>query len=77
MNQFLIRFVQQHPAFRRAELDSCAILNGSTVKLPLNIIEYNDLNPFAIIELPDAAAATALVKRSILTQYGSYQKASH
>ena len=65
-NQLLVRFVQQHAAFRRSELESCALLSDCRLKQPLNSVEYDDASPFAILEL-DADAA-ALVNRSILTQ---------
>lgn len=67
-NQFLVRFVQQHPAFRRSELESCALLSDCRSTQPLNFVEYDDGSPFAIIELVADADAAALVKRSILTQ---------
>lgn len=69
-HQYLLRFIQQHPKFRLSELESCAVI--SDTKGPLNVIEYNDETPFAILELEgDAKAAANLVKRSILTQYAS------
>lgn len=66
--QFLVRFVQQNPTFRIAELESCAQLCDISVTVPLQFIEYEDATPFAVLELENEAAATALVKRSILTQ---------
>jgi tRNA G10 N-methylase Trm11 len=67
-NRFLVRFVQQHPAFRRSELESCALLSDCKLKQPLNFVEYDDASPFAVLELNADANAAALVKRSILTQ---------
>lgn len=73
--QYLLRFIQQHPKFRLSELESCAVI--SETKGPLNIIEYDDEVPFAILELDgDAKAAANLVKRSILTQYISFLRTS-
>lgn len=67
-NQFLVRFVQQHPAFRCSELESCALLSECGVHLPLKFVEYDDASPFAVLELEAGADAAKLVKRSILTQ---------
>ena len=67
-SQFLVRFVQQHPTFRRSELESCAILGGYHLRDPLKFIEYDDSVPFALLEIPDELNPAALVKRSILTQ---------
>jgi tRNA G10 N-methylase Trm11 len=69
--QFLVRFVQQNPTFRIAELESCAKLCDISITQPLRFIEYEDTVPFAVLELENEAVATALVKRSILTQYHS------
>ena len=68
-SQFLIRFVQQHPTFRRTELEACAIASNCNVSLPLKLLEYNDSNPVAVLELPDAKTAAQLIDRSILAQY--------
>jgi hypothetical protein len=65
-NQFLVRFAQLNPAFRKSELESCALLSDCRLKEPLNFVEYNDASPFAVLELnADADAAAALV-RSLL-----------
>ena len=66
--QFLIRFIQQHPTFRRAELESCALISGCSVQRPLNFVEYEDSSPFAVLELESEIVAAATVERSILTQ---------
>ena len=66
--QFLVRFVQQNPTFRIAELESCAKLCDISITQPLRFIEYEDAVPFAVLELENDAVATTLVKRSILTQ---------
>ena len=67
-NRFLVRFVQQHPAFRCPELESSALLSECAVKLPLKFVEYDDASPFAVLELDTEVDAAALIKRSILTQ---------
>jgi len=68
-NQFLVRFVQQHPKFRVPELESCAVMCNVNVAQPLQFTEYDDSVPFAVLELENEAVAVALIKRSILTQY--------
>jgi len=68
-NEYLIRFVQQHPTFRIAELESCALMAGDEVSSSLKVLEYDDSSPFAVVELESSAAAAALIQRSILTQY--------
>ena len=68
-NHYLLRFVQQHPKFRVAELESCAILSNTSVKQPLQFTEYDDLEPFAVLELENEVNAVAIIQRSILTQY--------
>ena len=66
--QFLIRFIQQHSAFRCSELESCAIIKGCAMERPLSFVEYDDSSPFAVLELENDIIAAALVERSILTQ---------
>jgi tRNA G10 N-methylase Trm11 len=66
--RFLIRFIQQHPTFRRAELESCALICGCGVQRPLSFVEYDDSSPFAVLELETETVAAAIVERSILTQ---------
>jgi tRNA G10 N-methylase Trm11 len=67
-DQFLVRFIQQHPKFRIPELESCALMCDADVTPPLQFIEYSDLAPFAVVELKNETVAAALIKRSILTQ---------
>jgi tRNA G10 N-methylase Trm11 len=66
---FLLRFVQQHPAFRISELEACAILSKSNSPLPLKFFEYSERSPVALVELRDEKTAASLVQRSILAQY--------
>jgi tRNA (guanine10-N2)-methyltransferase len=70
---FLLRFVQQHPTFRLAELDSCAALENSELPLPLTFVEYDDSIPFAVVRLDSEKSAAQLIQRSILTQYNHEQ----
>lgn len=66
--QYLVRFIQQHPSFRRSELESCAVISGWCVGQPLNFVEYDDSSPFAVLELENERVAAAIVERSILSQ---------
>jgi hypothetical protein len=66
---FLLRFVQQHPTFRQAELESCAALDDVAVPTPLQFVEYDDSTPFAIVRLDSEKSAARLIQRSILAQY--------
>jgi len=68
---FLLRFVQQHPTFRRAEIESCAAANGYDAPHSIQYLEYDHESPFAILQLDAEVDPQALVKRSILTQYSS------
>ena len=66
--QYLVRFIQQHPAFRRSELESCALISECNIKRPLGFVEYDDASPFSVLELESDAVAATIVARSILTQ---------
>ena len=67
--QHLIRFVQQHPTFRIAELKSCFALSGyNTEEDNICVVEYDDLSPFCVVELSETVDASKLVSRSILVQ---------
>ncbi|OJD37587.1 rna methylase family protein [Diplodia corticola] len=68
MPEYLIRCVQQHESFRKAELESLATLAGAE----MTVISYSEHTPFAIVALPSDAAARAVVSRSILTM-GIYE----
>lgn len=59
---FLLRLIQLHESFRKAELESLALLH----KITLEIIQYDISSPFAIVDLPSGACATALISRSVL-----------
>jgi len=66
---FLLRFIQQHPTFRQAEIESCAAVNGYEVPQSFQYVEYSHESPFAILKLDEGVDPQALVKRSILSQY--------
>jgi tRNA G10 N-methylase Trm11 len=66
--QYLVRFIQQHPTFRRSELESCAVISDCGVGRPFSFVEYDDSSPFAVVELENERVAAAIVERSILTQ---------
>ncbi|KAK7727012.1 hypothetical protein SLS57_003042 [Botryosphaeria dothidea] len=68
MPEYLIRCVQQHESFRKAELESLATLAG----VEMNFISYSESTPFALVTLPSDAAARAVITRSILSM-GIYE----
>jgi tRNA (guanine10-N2)-methyltransferase len=68
-SEFLVRFVPQHATFRLPELESCALMSGARIELPLKFVEYGDSLPFAILKLENEETATSLIRRSILVQY--------
>ncbi|CAG8020398.1 unnamed protein product [Penicillium salamii] len=61
---YLVRFAQTHETFRRPELEACATIAGANIE----ILSYNQFSPHCIVRFPDAAAAAATVKRSILAK---------
>ncbi|EOD52086.1 putative rna methylase protein [Neofusicoccum parvum UCRNP2] len=63
MPEYLIRCVQVHESFRRAELESLATLAG----VDLEFVSYSENTPFALVNLPSDAAARAIISRSILS----------
>ncbi|KZF22319.1 tRNA guanosine-2'-O-methyltransferase [Xylona heveae TC161] len=64
MKEYLIRFVQQHETFRRAEIEALAALFEAQIE----ILEYSDDTPFCLVRIQDDATARAIVGRSILTK---------
>ncbi|KAL0261022.1 hypothetical protein SLS55_004714 [Diplodia seriata] len=68
MPEYLVRCVQQHESFRKAELESLATLAG----VEMDFLSYSEDTPFAIVTLPSDAAARAIISRSILTM-GIYE----
>ncbi|KKY19001.1 putative trna guanosine-2o-methyltransferase trm11 [Diplodia seriata] len=68
MPEYLVRCVQQHESFRKAELESLATLAG----VEMDFLSYSEDTPFAIVTLPSDAAARTIISRSILTM-GIYE----
>lgn len=68
MPEYLVRLVQVHESFRKAELEALAELAG----IEMEIILYSEDSPFCIISLRSSDAATHLITRSILSQ-GIYE----
>ena len=70
--QYLIRLIQVHEDFRRAEIDALATL----ANVDLKIISYSLTSPFCIIEFPNQQnpdeAAARFISRSILSK-GIYE----
>ena len=70
--QYLIRLIQVHEDFRRAEIEALSSLANVEVK----IVSYDPNLPFCIVEFPGASdsheAATRFVSRSFLTK-GIYE----
>ncbi|KAF2463138.1 tRNA guanosine-2'-O-methyltransferase [Lindgomyces ingoldianus] len=63
MPEYLVRLVQMHESFRKAELQALAELAG----VEMDIVKYEEDSPFCILTLPSPAAAKALISRSILS----------
>ncbi|KAL8814064.1 MAG: hypothetical protein Q9223_006687, partial [Gallowayella weberi] len=68
MAEYLVRFVQMHESFRKAELNALADLHG----IQLDILDYKQYSPHCIVRLPDEDAARLLVHRCILSK-GIYE----
>lgn len=66
--QYLIRMVQAHEAFRKAELLALATI----ARVRLAIIYYDERDPFCVVDLDSDQDAKALVSRSILSS-GIYE----
>ncbi|KAH7130784.1 tRNA guanosine-2'-O-methyltransferase-like protein TRM11 [Dendryphion nanum] len=64
MPDYLVRLVQMHESFRKAELQALADL----INIDLKIVRYFEDSPFCIVHLPSDAAASAFISRSILSQ---------
>ncbi|KAK7528833.1 RNA methylase family protein [Phyllosticta citriasiana] len=62
--EYLIRLVQVHESFRKAELEALATLAGLS---PLEFVFYEQNTPFCIIKLASSDEARALIRRSILS----------
>ncbi|KAK8156799.1 tRNA guanosine-2'-O-methyltransferase TRM11 [Phyllosticta citribraziliensis] len=62
--EYLVRLVQVHESFRKAELEALATLAGLP---PLEFVFYEDNTPFCIIKLTSSDEARALIRRSILS----------
>ncbi|OCL01319.1 tRNA guanosine-2'-O-methyltransferase TRM11 [Glonium stellatum] len=72
MPEYLVRLVQVHESFRKAELEALAELAG----IEMEFISYSEDSPFCIISLPSSDAAARLITRSILSQ-GIYELWGH
>ncbi|PSN72913.1 tRNA guanosine-2'-O-methyltransferase [Corynespora cassiicola Philippines] len=64
MPEYLVRLVQMHESFRKAELQALADLNG----IPIEFVKYDENSPFCIVRLPSNSAARRVISRSILSQ---------
>ncbi|ORY07777.1 S-adenosyl-L-methionine-dependent methyltransferase [Clohesyomyces aquaticus] len=72
MPQYLVRLVQMHESFRKAELQSLADLAG----VEIVIVKYEEDSPFCIISAPSPKAAKDVISRSILS-FGIYELWGH
>ncbi|KAF2145596.1 uncharacterized protein K452DRAFT_295202 [Aplosporella prunicola CBS 121167] len=63
MQEYLIRVVQVHPSFRKAELEALATYAG----IEIEFVAYSEDSPFCIVRLPSDDAARALISRSVLS----------
>ncbi|KAF2263979.1 tRNA guanosine-2'-O-methyltransferase [Lojkania enalia] len=72
MREYLVRLVQMHESFRKAELQALADVSG----VEMHIIKYEEDSPFCVIGLPSDKAAHAMISRSILSQ-GIYELWGH
>ncbi|KAF2182142.1 tRNA guanosine-2'-O-methyltransferas-like protein TRM11 [Zopfia rhizophila CBS 207.26] len=68
MQEYLVRLVQVHESFRKAELRALAEIAG----VNLEIISYHEDSPFCIIRLPSPSSAATFISRSVLSQ-GIYE----
>ncbi|KAI9874873.1 MAG: hypothetical protein M1830_009186 [Pleopsidium flavum] len=65
---YLIRLVQVHESFRKAEILALAVL----AEIHVEILAYYEYSPFCVVRLHDEAAARTLISRSILS-HGIYE----
>ncbi|CAL8583864.1 hypothetical protein XPA_009478 [Xanthoria parietina] len=65
---YLVRFVQLHESFRKAELEALADLYG----INMDFLHYDQYTPHCIVRLPDENAARKIAARSILSK-GIYE----
>ncbi|CDK27893.1 unnamed protein product [Kuraishia capsulata CBS 1993] len=72
MKQYLIYLAQSHPGFRKAELESLAVLEN----IELDLADYTDESPFLVVRLQNDDEAYRLVHRSILCR-GIYELWGH
>ncbi|KAF2691071.1 tRNA guanosine-2'-O-methyltransferas-like protein TRM11 [Lentithecium fluviatile CBS 122367] len=68
MPEYLIRLVQVHESFRKAELEALA----EVAKTAIEFVYYSEDSPFCIVRLASDSAATSVISRSILSQ-GVYE----
>ncbi|KAF2657545.1 tRNA guanosine-2'-O-methyltransferase [Lophiostoma macrostomum CBS 122681] len=62
MPDYLIRLVQMHESFRKAEIQALAEVAGVEIK----VVEYHEDSPYCTVRLPSESAATAIMTRTIL-----------
>ncbi|KAF2204616.1 tRNA guanosine-2'-O-methyltransferase [Delitschia confertaspora ATCC 74209] len=63
MPLYLVRFVQMHESFRKAELEALAELAG----VEIEFVSYQKDSPFCIVSLPSDAAACTIISRAIIS----------
>lgn len=68
MNTYLLHFAQAYPDFRRAELESLALLHN----IPLDLLHHDASTPFLIIQLRNDEDARKLLSRAVLSR-GIYE----
>ncbi|KAF2637951.1 tRNA guanosine-2'-O-methyltransferase [Massarina eburnea CBS 473.64] len=68
MPDYLVRLVQMHESFRKAELQALADVAG----IKIEFVRYDEDSPFCIIRLPSDSAAKTVISRGILSQ-GIYE----
>ncbi|KAF1951480.1 tRNA guanosine-2'-O-methyltransferase [Byssothecium circinans] len=68
MPNYLVRLVQMHESFRKAELQALADVAGVNIEF----VKYDEDSPFCVVRLPSNSAAKAVISRSILSQ-GIYE----
>ncbi|KAF2108519.1 S-adenosyl-L-methionine-dependent methyltransferase [Lophiotrema nucula] len=68
MPEYLVRLVQVHESFRKAELQALAEITG----VGLGFVLYDEESPFCIVNLPSDTAAQDVISRGILS-HGIYE----
>ncbi|KAF2735248.1 RNA methylase family protein [Polyplosphaeria fusca] len=68
MPEYLVRLVQVHESFRKAELQALADVAG----IKIDFISYDEDSPFCVVGLPSDNAARTMISRGILS-HGIYE----